>query len=85
MSISAKETQQFINTQIGEIAVYITEVPSAELPLIFLHGVYFDHHLWGNQVNEIKDRTVITVDMPLHGSSQNNKKANWNLTDCSIC
>ncbi len=67
----------------GEIAVNINKVSTTELPIIFLHGVYFDHHLWDNQVNEIKDRTTITVDMPLHGSSRNNIKDSWTLTDCS--
>ena len=61
---------QFINTKIGKIAVHTIERKSDNLPIIFLHGVYFDHHLWDNQVSEINDRTVITLDMPLHGKSR---------------
>lgn len=83
MNISANEKQQFINTRIGNIAVYINEVQTVELPIIFLHGVYFDHHLWDNQTNEINDRTVITVDMPLHGLSKTIYKADWTLNDCA--
>jgi 3-oxoadipate enol-lactonase len=83
MSNSAQEKAQFINTKIGKIAIYTKEVQTSEYPIIFLHGVYFDHHLWNNHIKEIKDHTVITVDMPLHGSSRNNIKANWTLTDCS--
>lgn len=82
-SMKAISQQQFITTSMGEIAVNINKVSTTELPIIFLHGVYFDHHLWDNQVNEIKDRTTIAVDMPLHGSSRNNIKDNWTLTDCS--
>lgn len=84
MDHSAQVSKQFIYTQIGEIAVYLKVVSSAETPLIFLHGVYFDHHLWDAQVKEITDRTIILVDMPYHGNSRENIKKNWSLTDCSI-
>lgn len=83
MNVLAKEKPQFINTQVGKIAVYINEVPTSELPVIFLHGVYLDHLLWGAQVAAIRDRTTITVDMPLHGSSKDIVKASWTLTDCA--
>jgi len=81
MNITAQP--QFITTQIGKIAVFIREVPTNEPPIIFLHGVYFDHHLWDNQVNEIKDRSIITIDMPLHGESKQDIIANWTLNDCA--
>jgi pimeloyl-ACP methyl ester carboxylesterase len=81
MKIAAQEKR--ITTNIGTIAVYIKESSSDNLPIIFLHGVYFDHHLWNNQIQGIDDRTVISVDMPLHGNSRGNIKANWTLTDCS--
>ncbi len=72
-----------IPTKIGEIAVYISQVESAEIPVIFLHGVYFDHHLWDSQVDSITDRTTITVDMPLHGKSRTGILPNWTLDDCA--
>jgi pimeloyl-ACP methyl ester carboxylesterase len=72
-----------ITTTIGKIATYLREGSSGKLPVILLHGVYFDHQLWDNQVKEINDRTVITIDMPLHGNSQNNIKENWTLQDCA--
>jgi 3-oxoadipate enol-lactonase len=81
--MNATTHQKYIKTNPGSIAVYIKENVSDKLPIIFLHGVYFDHHLWDNQIEEIKDRTVISVDMPLHGNSRDNIKANWTLTDCS--
>jgi len=74
--------KQIIKTSIGNIAVFSKKVDNT-IPIIFLHGVYFDHHLWDNQVSEIKDRTVITLDMPHHGESKEIAKSNWSLTDCA--
>jgi pimeloyl-ACP methyl ester carboxylesterase len=48
-----------------------------------LHGVYFDHHLWDYQISKIKDRTVVTIDMPLHGESREIIKPDWTLSDCA--
>lgn len=72
-----------ITTNIGKISVYIKKDASGKLPLIFLHGIYFDHHLWDKQFEETKDRTVISVDMPLHGNSRENIRPNWTLNDCA--
>ena len=72
-----------IDTRIGRIAVHRKEVVSENEPIIFLHGVYFDHHLWDVQVEAIGDRTTIALDMPLHGESREVTKADWNLKDCS--
>lgn len=74
--------ERFVSTSIGEIAVQINEVVGSD-PIIFLHGVYFDHRLWDYQSSRINNRTVITVDMPLHGRSKNISKINWTLEDCS--
>ncbi|MBU3714402.1 MAG: alpha/beta hydrolase, partial [Ferruginibacter sp.] len=74
---------KFINTKIGKIAVHFTECKSDNLPIIFLHGVYFDHHLWDEHVKQINDRTVITVDMPLHGESREITNSDWSLHDCA--
>lgn len=75
-------TKRIIETQIGEIAIFEKKVENTN-PVIFLHGVYFDHNLWNNQIIQIKDRTVIVIDMPLHGESLNNIKLNWTLDDCA--
>jgi len=74
--------KQIVKTTIGNIAVFSKKVDNT-IPIIFLHGVYFDHHLWDNQVNEIKERTLITIDMPLHGESREITKSNWTLNDCA--
>lgn len=81
--LSATEMKkQIIKTTIGNIAVFSKKVDNT-IPIIFLHGVYFDHHLWDNQVSEIKERTLITIDMPLHGESRDITKSNWTLNDCA--
>lgn len=72
---------QMISTRIGEIAVHTRWVADTR-PVVFLHGVYFDHHLWDAQIAQIKDRTVIAIDMPLHGQSQHIHAA-WTLADCA--
>jgi 3-oxoadipate enol-lactonase len=74
---------QHINTKIGKIAVYLDQKFLENTPILFLHGVYFDHHLWDHYVNEIYDRMIINIDMPLHGSSRTITKENWNLDDCA--
>ena len=72
-----------VRTAIGNISVYTRRNASGKVPLVFLHGLYFDHHLWDKFVEEIKDRTVISIDMPLHGNSRENIKPNWTLNDCA--
>ena len=72
-----------IHTNLGKIAVYPKLVDSDKTPIIFLHGVYFDHHLWDKVIDSINDRTIITLDMPLHGLSKEITKYNWTLNDCA--
>lgn len=74
--------QETINTTIGNIVVYQKIVPNT-IPVIFLHGVYYDHNLWNYYTGRITDRTVITVDMPHHGKSKGITKKNWNMDDCA--
>jgi 3-oxoadipate enol-lactonase len=81
MSNPAQTT--FIQTNIGKIAIHKTELTSDKLPVILLHGVYFDHHLWDEQVKHIDDRTVVTIDMPFHGESREITKPDWSLNDCA--
>lgn len=72
-----------INTNLGKIAVYPKLVDSDKTPIIFLHGVYFDHHLWDEVINSINDRTTFSVDMPFHGLSKEITKNDWSLNDCA--
>jgi 3-oxoadipate enol-lactonase len=74
--------KSIVNTKLGKIVVYQKIANTKNIPIIFLHGVYFDHHLWDNQIKEINDRVVITVDMPLHGESRNISNPDWTLNDC---
>lgn len=80
---NAQENMKTIATNLGDINVFVREFEGEKPPVIFLHGVYFDHHLWDYQVSRIQDRTVITVDMPLHGKSRKNIREGWTLNDCS--
>jgi pimeloyl-ACP methyl ester carboxylesterase len=81
--INDNVSPEFISTSLGSIAVYQNDVNNDKIPLILLHGVYFDHHLWDAQVSELKDRKVITIDMPWHGKSIDNVPEQWNLDDCA--
>lgn len=83
MNIQNQEQALFVDTKIGKIAVYFKEVKTDDLPIIFLHGVYFDHHLWDNQIEYLAQRTTISVDMPLHGKSRTYIVPNWTLEDCA--
>lgn len=83
MSMSNPAQTTFVQTTIGKIAIYKTERKTDKLPIILLHGVYFDHHLWDEQVKYISDRTVISIDMPLHGESRAIAKPDWSLNDCA--
>jgi len=71
-----------IQTKMGEIAVYKNEVVGT-VPIIFLHGVYLDHHLWDEQVKAIQDRTTIAIDMPFHGKSRVGNPKKWSVDDCA--
>jgi 3-oxoadipate enol-lactonase len=80
------ENQQptiYIQTNIGKIAIYHKRIDCEKTPIIFLHGVYFDHHLWDKVIDSIEDRTTISVDMPFHGLSNEITKNDWTLNDCA--
>ncbi|MEY4141278.1 MAG: hypothetical protein RL110_649 [Bacteroidota bacterium] len=72
-----------INTNLGKIAVYPKLVDSDKTQIIFLHGVYFDHHLWDEVLDSIQDRTTYSIDMPFHGLSKEITKNDWSLNDCA--
>ncbi|MEM1220755.1 MAG: alpha/beta hydrolase [Bacteroidota bacterium] len=72
---------EMINTHLGSIAVHVRWVEGTT-PLVLLHGVYLDHQLWARQMEEITDRTIIAIDMPMHGASQLGPTA-WSMEDCS--
>jgi 3-oxoadipate enol-lactonase len=72
-----------IHTNLGKIAAYPKLANSDKTPIIFLHGVYFDHHLWDEVIDSIPDRTTYSVDMPFHGLSKEITKTDWTLNDCA--
>lgn len=72
-----------ISTTIGRIAVFQKQGKAANTPIIFMHGVYFDHLMWMEIMNKISDTTVIALDMPLHGASRELTKTDWTIDDCA--
>lgn len=70
-----------IPTKLGPIETEIREVIGT-IPIIFLHGVYLDRHLWDAQIEQIDQQTVISIDMPHHGNNRQNILG-WNLDDCA--
>ena len=72
-----------IHTNLGNIAVFPKLVDSDKTPIIFLHGVYFDHNMWDEVIDSIQDRTTYSVDMPFHGLSKEITKNDWSLNDCA--
>lgn len=55
-----------VPTLLGNIAVE-TETREGSLPIIFLHGVYLDRHLWDAQASAIRQLDIAVVIMPDHG------------------
>ncbi len=72
--------EQRIQTQLGQISVTVDE-RSAEIPLVFMHGVFLDKTLWADCGGSVTGRTHIYIDMPAHGSSSN-VGHDWSLDDC---
>ncbi len=83
IDMESQQPTTYIPTKLGKIAVYQQFADSDKTPIIFLHGVYFDHHLWDAVIESIKDRTIITLDMPMHGMSKQLSKNDWTLDDCA--
>jgi 3-oxoadipate enol-lactonase len=83
IDMESQQPTTYISTKLGKIAVYQKSVDSDKTPIIFLHGVYFDHHLWDKVIESIKDRPIITMDMPFHGLSKEMTKNDWTLDDCA--
>lgn len=83
IDMESQQPTTFIPTKLGKIAVYQQLADSDKTPIILLHGVYFDHHLWDAVIESIQDRTIITLDMPMHGMSKQLSKNDWTLNDCA--
>jgi 3-oxoadipate enol-lactonase len=63
----------FIKTKLGNIAVFKKEINAENIPIVFVHGVYVDHHLWDNQIATITDKTMIAIDIPWHAQKDWNE------------
>jgi pimeloyl-ACP methyl ester carboxylesterase len=70
-----------IPTGLGSIAAEVV-AGSEGLPLVLLHGVYLDRHLWDYQVHALRGRKIVALDMPHHGDSTG-ANLDWDLDDCA--
>lgn len=70
-----------ISTRLGNIAMEVSP-GSLEPPLVLLHGVYLDRHFWDYQLNALRGRQIIALDMPHHGESATANRS-WSLNDCA--
>jgi pimeloyl-ACP methyl ester carboxylesterase len=69
-----------IKTRLGQISVAI-DGQSADVPIVFMHGVFLDKTLWDAYGPDISGRKHIYIDMPAHGASSNVGR-DWSLDDC---
>lgn len=74
---------QYVNTNLGRIAVFSKNANSSKKPIVFLHGLFFDHEMWPEEFINASDCPVFLIDMPLHGLSVKNISSKWNLDDCA--
>ena len=44
------------------------------IPNVFIHGVGLDHQMWGEQVNFLKEFSILTYDLLGHGKLHTIKK-----------
>jgi len=72
----------FVETSTGRIAVHHRPASNANTPLLFIHGLFFDHRLWAGQFENFHDRDIYAIDMPLHGLSREEIKEKLSLEDC---
>lgn len=72
--------EQKITSDLGQIAVAIDE-NGAEIPIVFLHGIFLDRTLWSDYGTDLTGRTHIYIDMPAHGNSSDIGH-DWSLDNC---
>jgi pimeloyl-ACP methyl ester carboxylesterase len=68
-------------TRMGKIALEKRKGSGADT-LIFIHGLYFDRHMWDAYTQALPQVPAVLLDMPHHGASQSPAKA-WNMRDCA--
>lgn len=75
-----------IQTSMGRMAVECRDDASStngKVPLVLLHGIFFDRTLWSGLPIDAQERQCYFVDMPAHGESDNVGRR-WELRDCEI-
>jgi 3-oxoadipate enol-lactonase len=69
-----------IRTVLGDINIEVRETGD-DIPIVFLHGVFLDGHLWDSYLNEFTNHPRIIIDMPAHGQNHNVGR-DWSLDEC---
>jgi len=69
-----------VPTPLGRLATTRHQGSGDGLPLVLSHGIYLDSGLWDALLPAFADRTVVTVDGPGHGRSED-PPAGWTLED----
>ena len=70
--------QVMVPTCLGRLSTTLRPGPQDRLPLVLTHGIYMDSGLWDAVLPAFGDRTVLTVDGPGHGGSED-PPAGWTL------
>lgn len=75
--------ERTVDTTVGRVTVYLSE-KTTSVPFVFLHGVYLDHSIWNNIIEDsfFSNQSFILIDMPLHGKSKE-IHATWDLDQCA--
>ncbi|MGB3484657.1 MAG: alpha/beta hydrolase [Mycobacterium sp.] len=53
----------------GELGADVTGTGDHRPPVVLLHGLTFDRHMWAPMVRELSGRRVLALDLPGHGDS----------------
>jgi 3-oxoadipate enol-lactonase len=67
-----------VPTALGRLSTTLRQGSGDRLPLVLGHGIYMDSGLWDAVLPAFEDRTVVTVDGPGHGNSDD-PPAGWTL------
>ena len=73
--------KEYVETNMGKVAVYKKNLDSDKQTLLFLHGVFLSHNIWSDYVAAFeKQYNVIALDWFGHGESDSPAKG-WAIED----
>lgn len=71
---------KIVRTILGDINVEVRGTGEA-IPIVFLHGVFLNRHLWDSYLDKFTNHPCITIDMPAHGQNRDVGR-DWSLNEC---